>query len=95
MSTCSHSHVDDVILSLSLLCAGAAAVHTGPVSSSTIVDSSDGRPRVCILGGGFGGLYTAIKLELLMWPRGKKPKASAASAEYHHHQGVNSLSHIS
>eukprot|EP00879_Flechtneria_rotunda_P005955 GHRR01006261.1.p1 GENE.GHRR01006261.1~~GHRR01006261.1.p1 ORF type:complete len:631 (+),score=240.17 GHRR01006261.1:87-1979(+) len=36
--------------------------------------SSDGRPHVCILGGGFGGLYTAIKLELLMWPQGKKPK---------------------
>lgn len=39
----------------------------------------DGPPRVCVLGGGFGGLYTAIKLELLMWPKGKKPKASAAS----------------
>lgn len=43
--------------------------------------SYDGPPRVCILGGGFGGLYTAIKLELLMWPKGKKPKASAAAAE--------------
>eukprot|EP00889_Picochlorum_renovo_P008571 jgi/Picre1/35601/NNA_003062.t1 len=25
-------------------------------------------------GGGFGGLYTAIKLEQLMWPRGVKPR---------------------
>ena len=31
-------------------------------------------PRVCILGGGFGGLYTAVKLESLIWPRGTKPK---------------------
>jgi hypothetical protein len=29
---------------------------------------------VCILGGGFGGLYTAVKLQLLMWPKGKKPQ---------------------
>lgn len=36
---------------------------------------SGGRaPRVCILGGGFGGLYTAVKLESLMWPRGTKPQ---------------------
>jgi NADH:ubiquinone reductase (non-electrogenic) len=59
---------------------GTAAVDTSAASNSSFVDSSDGRPRVCILGGGFGGLYTAIKLELLMWPRGKKPKASAAIA---------------
>lgn len=32
------------------------------------------RPRVCILGGGFGGLYTALRLESLMWPDGKKPQ---------------------
>lgn len=31
-------------------------------------------PRVCILGGGFGGLYTAVKLEGLIWPRGTKPR---------------------
>ncbi|KAI3435718.1 hypothetical protein D9Q98_001776 [Chlorella vulgaris] len=33
-------------------------------------------PRVCILGGGFGGLYTAVKLESLMWPRGTKPQVT-------------------
>ncbi|KAL9148414.1 hypothetical protein ABFS82_12G039700 [Erythranthe guttata] len=32
------------------------------------------RPRVCILGGGFGGLYTALRLESLDWPEGKKPQ---------------------
>ena len=31
-------------------------------------------PRVCILGGGFGGLYTAIRLESLLWPPGSKPQ---------------------
>lgn len=30
-------------------------------------------PRICVLGGGFGGLYTAVKLEGLLWPQGKKP----------------------
>ncbi|XP_022841806.1 alternative NAD(P)H-ubiquinone oxidoreductase C1, chloroplastic/mitochondrial isoform X2 [Olea europaea var. sylvestris] len=32
------------------------------------------RPRVCILGGGFGGLYTALRLESLTWPDDKKPQ---------------------
>ncbi|CAM0913819.1 unnamed protein product [Alopecurus aequalis] len=32
------------------------------------------RPRVCILGGGFGGLYTALRLESLVWPDNKKPQ---------------------
>lgn len=63
-----------------------APLNTSAASSSTVMDSGDGRPRVCILGGGFGGLYTAIKLELLMWPRGKKPKASAGP-----HRTVHSL----
>ncbi|OMP01153.1 FAD-dependent pyridine nucleotide-disulfide oxidoreductase [Corchorus olitorius] len=32
------------------------------------------RPRICILGGGFGGLYTALRLESLVWPDDKKPQ---------------------
>ncbi|XP_031493054.1 alternative NAD(P)H-ubiquinone oxidoreductase C1, chloroplastic/mitochondrial isoform X2 [Nymphaea colorata] len=31
-------------------------------------------PRICILGGGFGGLYTALRLESLEWPPEKKPQ---------------------
>ncbi|CAN1188070.1 Alternative NAD(P)H-ubiquinone oxidoreductase C1, chloroplastic/mitochondrial [Linum perenne] len=31
-------------------------------------------PRVCVLGGGFGGLYTALRLESLVWPDDKKPQ---------------------
>ncbi|KAK1405050.1 alternative NAD(P)H-ubiquinone oxidoreductase C1, chloroplastic/mitochondrial [Heracleum sosnowskyi] len=34
----------------------------------------DKKPRVCILGGGFGGLYTALRLESLEWPDDKKPQ---------------------
>ncbi|KAK9691989.1 hypothetical protein RND81_09G233700 [Saponaria officinalis] len=32
------------------------------------------RPRVCILGGGFGGLYTVLRLESLVWPADKRPQ---------------------
>lgn len=38
--------------------------------------SQEAGPEVCILGGGFGGLYTAITLEKLNWPEGKKPKVT-------------------
>lgn len=33
-------------------------------------------PRVCVLGGGFGGLYTALKLEALAWPAGSRPRVT-------------------
>ena len=52
----------------------ATATPNPSSSSSTSTDSQN--PRVCILGGGFGGLYTAVKLEGLMWPRGTKPHAT-------------------
>ncbi len=31
-------------------------------------------PRICILGGGFGGLYTALRLNQLAWEPGKQPE---------------------
>jgi demethylphylloquinone reductase len=31
-------------------------------------------PRICILGGGFGGLYTALRLNQLTWEHGQKPE---------------------
>jgi hypothetical protein len=56
---------------LSATCAAAGA------APGSAAGGSEGLgPRVCILGGGFGGLYTAVKLESLIWPRGTKPKAS-------------------
>ncbi|GFR52490.1 hypothetical protein Agub_g15060, partial [Astrephomene gubernaculifera] len=33
-------------------------------------------PRVVVLGGGFGGLYAAVRLGQLMWPRGRKPQVT-------------------
>jgi NADH:ubiquinone reductase (non-electrogenic) len=53
----------------------AASTAPGAAGAAATASSDSTRPRVCILGGGFGGLYTAIKLQLLMWPRGKKPQA--------------------
>lgn len=49
-----------------------AASSDGPAAGAPIGDG----PRVCILGGGFGGLYTAVKLESLFWPRGTKPRVT-------------------
>jgi hypothetical protein len=37
-------------------------------------------PRVCILGGGFGGLYTAVRLDQLIWPREARPQVTSTSA---------------
>ncbi|KAM6563239.1 hypothetical protein CsatB_023237 [Cannabis sativa] len=41
------------------------------------------RPRICILGGGFGGLYTALRLESLVWPDGKKPQVLLVDQSEH------------
>lgn len=30
--------------------------------------------RICILGGGFGGLYTALRLSQLPWEHNQKPE---------------------
>jgi hypothetical protein len=33
-------------------------------------------PRIFVLGGGFGGLHAAIRLDSLMWPRNMKPSVT-------------------
>jgi NADH:ubiquinone reductase (non-electrogenic) len=48
--------------------ASAAAADAPPAAGAPA-----GAPRVCVLGGGFGGLYAAVKLEGLLWPAGTKP----------------------
>ena len=35
---------------------------------------SDRQTRICIIGGGFGGLYTALRLSELPWQQDKKPE---------------------
>ncbi|XP_078157361.1 NAD(P)H dehydrogenase C1 isoform X2 [Carex rostrata] len=44
------------------------------ISMSPYIWPDKKRPRVCILGGGFGGLYTALRLESLFWPDDRKPQ---------------------
>ncbi|KAF2321008.1 hypothetical protein GH714_032616 [Hevea brasiliensis] len=41
------------------------------------------KPRVCILGGGFGGLYTALRLESLVWADDKKPQVLLVDQSEH------------
>lgn len=53
---------------------GADEVDEGVKSQRSYVWPDKKRPRVCILGGGFGGLYTALRLESLVWPDDKKPQ---------------------
>ncbi|KAL5053227.1 hypothetical protein RYX36_033909 [Vicia faba] len=53
---------------------GAVDQISGTVKAHTnFVWPDNKKPRVCILGGGFGGLYTALRLESLQWPQDKKP----------------------
>ena len=51
-------------------------VNAGDSSTAPEAAPATDGPRVCILGGGFGGLYTAVKLENLFWPRGTKPRVT-------------------
>ena len=37
---------------------------------------------MCILGGGFGGLYTALRLESLEWADNKKPQVSVLTFKF-------------
>ena len=46
---------------------------TASTESSSSSSSAPAPPRVVVLGGGFGGLYTALRLDSLEWPEGKRP----------------------
>ena len=46
-----------------------------PVAMRTARDGL-GAPDVCILGGGFGGLYTALRLSSLDWGEGPRPRVT-------------------
>lgn len=51
--------------------ASASATSTSTETGSrraTERQSDRRRPRVCVLGGGFGGLYTALRLKSMTWP---------------------------
>ncbi|KAL5704394.1 NADH:ubiquinone reductase (non-electrogenic) [Ranunculus cassubicifolius] len=55
---------------------GGVLVDTASEKSSPPLYSwpDNQKPRICILGGGFGGLYTALRLESLVWSDDKKPQ---------------------
>lgn len=53
---------------------GGAVLNDNSAGSTSFVWSNPKRPRICVLGGGFGGLYTALRLESLIWPPDKKPQ---------------------
>ncbi|XP_074571140.1 alternative NAD(P)H-ubiquinone oxidoreductase C1, chloroplastic/mitochondrial [Curcuma longa] len=46
----------------------------GEAASTSYTWPEKQRPRICILGGGFGGLYTALRLESLVWEDDKRPQ---------------------
>ena len=60
--------------------AGAATTARGrrrrirSAMTSATMDDGASTPRVVVLGGGFGGLYTALRLERLDWTRTTKPE---------------------
>ncbi|KAJ6917042.1 alternative NAD(P)H-ubiquinone oxidoreductase C1 [Populus alba x Populus x berolinensis] len=65
------------------IAAAAAAASPSPVNEDISQKETPQRiytwpdnkkPKVCILGGGFGGLYTALRLESLIWADDKKPQ---------------------
>ncbi|CAM9313211.1 unnamed protein product, partial [Hapterophycus canaliculatus] len=42
-------------------------------SAPAVVVGGNNRPeRICVLGGGFGGLYAALRLQKMPW-RGRRP----------------------
>ncbi|KAF5480525.1 hypothetical protein F2P56_001267 [Juglans regia] len=53
---------------------GVPEISDGETAPRSYVWPDKKKPRVCILGGGFGGLYTALRLESLVWPDDKKPQ---------------------
>jgi hypothetical protein len=55
---------------------GGAARRTRLAVSVAAADSSASGLSICVLGGGFGGLYTALRLEALPWPAGSAPRVT-------------------
>ena len=67
-------------LALNLATAAAAMARSGVVKRVNPVRMADashlGRPEVAVLGGGFGGLYTALRLASLDWEGGPRPRVT-------------------
>ena len=67
-------------IALNLATAAAAMARSGAVRRTTAPrmahDAHLGRPEVAVLGGGFGGLYTALRLCTLDWQGGPRPRVT-------------------
>lgn len=75
----SNSSTRDVSSRATASAGGSQAFSSSDASSDgpyAAAMDANGPPRICVVGGGFGGLYTAIKLEQLMWPKGSKPRVT-------------------
>ncbi|KAJ9159466.1 hypothetical protein P3X46_024973 [Hevea brasiliensis] len=62
---------------------GVAEISQGETRPRIYKWPDNRKPRVCILGGGFGGLYTALRLESLVWPDNKKPQVLLVDQSEH------------
>ncbi|KAG8645579.1 alternative NAD(P)H-ubiquinone oxidoreductase C1, chloroplastic/mitochondrial isoform X2 [Manihot esculenta] len=62
---------------------GVAEISQGETPPRIYTWPDNRKPRVCILGGGFGGLYTALRLESLVWADDKKPQVLLVDQSEH------------
>ena len=80
-----HTSIYLSLLLPSAICAFAPVLHdryrahsqllnAEPKDASSSSSSSSAAPRICIVGGGFGGLNAALALNDLPWPENFKPK---------------------
>ncbi|KAL5753475.1 hypothetical protein ACOSP7_023653 [Xanthoceras sorbifolium] len=74
LRTCGGSGLGIVGLASTGSNGGIVVLSEGETIPKTYTWPHNKKPRVCILGGGFGGLYTALRLESLVWPDNKRPQ---------------------
>lgn len=73
-AVCSGLRSQPVYFARSSIGVGASRTLSGQATASQTTAAPGTEPaQVCVLGGGFGGLYAAVRLESLLWPNGKKP----------------------
>jgi NADPH-dependent 2,4-dienoyl-CoA reductase/sulfur reductase-like enzyme len=56
--------------------ASAALLRGRPLRMAQVDTGGLGAPDICVLGGGFGGLYTALRLSKLDWGDAPRPRVT-------------------